>query len=73
MFWTDKFRKLRLIACVFWAFSNFRWVDFHGRIKDLPSAQEPLGVENISKLSKLSLTSTCVDKRQHALTNIDTR
>ena len=49
IFRTDKYRTPGLIAYIFGIFSNFGWTDFYGRIKDSPSAREPLDVTKTFK------------------------
>ena len=49
IFRTDKYRIPGLFAYIFGVFSNFGRTDFYGRIKDSPSAQEPLDVEKTFK------------------------
>ena len=42
IFRTDKYRNIGVILYIFGLFSNFGRTKFYGRIKDSPSAQEPL-------------------------------
>ena len=44
-----------LIIYIFEVFLSFERMDFYRWIKDSPSAQEPLDVTKLSKLSKLSI------------------
>ena len=48
----DKYRKLGVTQYIFGVCLDFGPTDFYRRIKDSPSAQEPLGIKKFAKLSK---------------------